>query len=151
MKHLLTPFNGMHSGFNEDGTPASYTAQISTLKRIIDFTPQDNSARTPVKFGSYQLLYNQAPTENPIQLVFSLSPLKAFTVTMLVTTNVTNSKFTFTIDGIDHLKTADINGANVLNVSFKGNPTGVYRLTINPDYKMDATTFLLTEIRIEEN
>lgn len=55
MKHILTPFNGMHSGFNDDGTPNStLTAQIATLKRVLDFAPQNNATTPQLKFGFFK-------------------------------------------------------------------------------------------------
>ena len=150
MKHILTPFNGMHSGFNEDGSPKAFIAQLVALKRIIDFTPQDNASSPPFKFGYYQMTYNQHPNDELIQLKFTFPPNKNFTITFCVVTNVINSTFTFSIDGINQMQTAVNNGLNVLQASFNGKPTGIYDIVINPNYKMDFTTFLLTEIRIEK-
>jgi hypothetical protein len=138
----------MHSGFRDDGSPKTYTAQVSTIKRIVDFTPQNNASNPPYLFGYIQMLYDQVAFENLIQVKFSLPPNQNFTVKLSITTNVQNSTFNFTIDGTNQTKIATNNGINILKAVFNGNSTGQYNLIINPNYQMDFTTFLLTEIKI---
>ena len=141
----------MQSGFNLDGTATAFTAQISSIKRIGDFSPQNLASAPPYTFGFYQMLYNQISDDNLIQLKFALTPNKNFTITISVSTNVFNSTFSISIAGHTQTVTASHKGFNLLAVSYSGNPTGQYSLTINPEYRRDATTFLLTEIVIEEN
>ena len=149
--HKLTPFNGMHSGFNPDGTQKTYSAQIATMKGIRDFASQNNATNPPYTFGFYQMLYDQAANDNPIQVSFSLPPNKNFKVLLSVETNVPGSTFTFAVDTISNSKTKTaLLGKNVLSAIFNGTPSGSYLLIINPEYQMDLTTFLLTEIRILE-
>jgi hypothetical protein len=145
--HVLNPFNGMHSGFKPNGIPEIYSAQVTTIKSIVDFTPQNNASKPAYKFGYIQMLYDQTVNNNIIQVVFNLPPNENFNIELSVETNVENSTFNFTVDGTTQTKTAN-KGISTIPVTFKGNTTGQYLLLINPEYKMDFTTFLLTEIKI---
>jgi hypothetical protein len=148
--HILNAFNGMQAGFNADGSPNRYVAQVTKLTSISLFTPQDNASTPKYNFGYVQMFYNKSEKENPIQLTFSLPPNQDFIVTLTITTNVENSTFDFELVG-DSCKTkiAEINGPNILPVRFKGSGTGNYGLIINPMKKpIDSATFLLTEIKI---
>jgi hypothetical protein len=147
-EHVLNPFNGMHCGLNPDGTTNKYIAQVATIQKIVNFTPQDLSFKPGYPSGYIQMLYNQPVTQNLIQVEFSLPPNRDFNVVLSINTNVENSTFNFTIDGITQTKTAKM-GSNPLPVTFKGNSVGQYSLIINPEYKLDSTTFVLSEIKIQ--
>ena len=147
--HNLTPFNGMHAGFNPDGTQNTYSAQVATMKRIGEFTSANGASMPPYRFGYFQLFYVQHDDDKLIQIGFSLPPSQAFTVTLTVTTYVAGSTFAFTLDAFTQTVPAK-EGINVpVCAPFSGNASGQYALVINPLYHKDATVFLLTEIRIE--
>jgi hypothetical protein len=147
-EHVLNPFNGMHCGLNPDGTTNKYSAQAVTIKKIADFSSQNLSSKPAYPYGYIEMYYNQPDPMKLIQVYFSLPPNQNFNVVLSVEINVENSIFNFIIDEITQTKTAKI-GSNLLLVTFNGNSEGQYTLLINPEYKMDCSTFVLSEIKIQ--
>jgi hypothetical protein len=149
IKHLMTPFNGMHAGFTQNGKPGKYVAQVTKMENVVDFSPQEGSTNPPLKFGFYQMTYSHSQGGNPIRLVFSLPPNKNFKITTTVRPSVDKSTFSFELLGQPvQIKTAK-KDFDTLVTEFKGNATGSYDFYITPIHT-DASTFLLTEILIEE-
>jgi|GEM_PF-6897036 len=146
--HILTPFNGMHSGFSAIGKPGKYSAQIASFKRLVDFAPQDGASNPPYPFGFYESLYEQSPSDNNIQIGFSLPFGRTFTIELSVTTNVDSSYFGFQLDGQNPKRLYAKKGAHILKATFPGSATGDYHLILHPQYHQDGTTFLLTQLKI---
>ena len=149
--HILTPFNGMHSGFSPDGTPQTYFASVSRMNGITDFVSQSNSSTPHYKFGFIGMVYDYSPAPGFIKTDFSLPQTQEVTIYLTATTNVENSTFIFNLNGTVQTKTMAKGDNQVICVTFRGSETGSYDLVITPKYNMDTTTFLLTEIKIETN
>jgi hypothetical protein len=148
VKHILTPFNGMHSGFRMNGTTTTFFALVKSMKNIDNFASQNNSSIPPYKFGYYQIIYTKDSTKNTIQLKYLLPPNKDYKVKLFVKTNVKGSKFHFN-DGQNNQSLDAKMGIDTLIATFKGKSTGVYDLNITPTYQAE-NTFLLSKIQIEE-
>ena len=146
--HTLTPFNGMKSGFNPDGSTSGYYAQVTTLKGIVDFSTQNNADSPPLPFGYMQMVYYKSTVKDRIQIQFTSPNNIDSKVILIVKTNVSDSIFNFKINGVLQSIVADKIGINTLDVPFVSSANGVNSLIIDPEYGTDATTFLLLEIRI---